>query len=72
MAIEVTPPRRGVVVIGELPIDGVHVDGNLVTARKVTRTTRDPDSQIEQVVDLGFVGEPESVDTAVIVISREG
>lgn len=41
-------------------------DGGLVTARKVERTTRDPDSQIEQVVDLGFVGEPERVDTSVI------
>lgn len=41
-------------------------DGGLVTARKVQRTTRDPDSQIEQVVDLGFVGEPSHVDTNVI------
>jgi acetylglutamate kinase len=41
-------------------------DGGLVTARKVQRTTRDPDSQIEQVVDLGFVGEPKSVDISVI------
>jgi acetylglutamate kinase len=41
-------------------------DGAMVTARKVARTTRDPDSQIEQVVDLGFVGEPESVDISVI------
>lgn len=41
-------------------------DGGLVTARKVSRTTRDPDSQIEQVVDLGFVGEPAAVDTTVI------
>lgn len=41
-------------------------DGGLVTARKVSRTTRDPDSQIEQVVDLGFVGEPQSVDSKVI------
>jgi acetylglutamate kinase len=41
-------------------------DGGLVTARKVERTTRDPDSQIEQVVDLGFVGEPKAVDTSVI------
>jgi len=41
-------------------------DGGLVTARKVTRTTRDPGSQIEQVVDLGFVGEPETIDTAII------
>ncbi|QIQ87238.1 MAG: acetylglutamate kinase [Erythrobacter sp.] len=41
-------------------------DGGLVTARKVERTTKDPESLIESVVDLGFVGEPESVDTSVI------
>ena len=41
-------------------------DGKLVTASKVTRTAKDPDSQIEQVVDLGFVGEPDAVDTTVI------
>ncbi len=41
-------------------------DGGLVTARKVQRTTRDPDSQIEQVIDLGFVGEPAKVDTTLI------
>ena len=41
-------------------------DGGLVTARKVERTTRDPESLIESVVDLGFVGEPEAVDTSVI------
>ena len=41
-------------------------DGGLVTARKLTRTARDPESAIERVVDLGFVGEPEAVDTSVI------
>jgi acetylglutamate kinase len=41
-------------------------DGNMVTARKLTRTAVDPDSQIEQVVDLGFVGEPEHVNRAVL------
>jgi len=41
-------------------------DGNMVTASKVTRTKKDPESNIEQVVDLGFVGEPETVDTTVI------
>jgi acetylglutamate kinase len=48
-------------------------DGNMVTARKVTRTTMDPDSNIEKVVDLGFVGEPESVNRAVLdqVLSAE-
>ncbi len=37
-------------------------DGNMVTASKATRTMVDPDSNIEKVVDLGFVGEPEKVD----------
>ena len=41
-------------------------DAGLVRARKVARTTRDPDSAIEQIVDLGFVGEPESVDRTII------
>jgi acetylglutamate kinase len=41
-------------------------DGNLVTASKVRRTAKDPDSNIEQAVDLGFVGEPDKVDTTLI------
>ncbi|WP_305987974.1 acetylglutamate kinase [Roseibium sp. MMSF_3544] len=41
-------------------------DGNLVTARKLNRTVVDPDSNIESVVDLGFVGEPSSVDPTVL------
>ena len=48
-------------------------DGGMVTARKVSRTTRDPDSQIEQVIDLGFVGEPERIDISVIeTVSASG
>ncbi len=35
-------------------------------SRRGHRTTRDPDGNIEQVVDLGFVGEPAMVDTSVI------
>jgi acetylglutamate kinase len=41
-------------------------DGNMVFAEKVTRTTKDPDSNIEQVIDLGFVGEPKTVNRTVI------
>ena len=41
-------------------------DGGLVTAKKVERTVRDPDSNIEKAVDLGFVGEPVHVDISVI------
>ena len=48
-------------------------DGNMVTAKKVTRTVVDPDSNIEKVVDLGFVGEPEKVDLFVLnaVLGKE-
>jgi acetylglutamate kinase len=41
-------------------------DGNMVVARKLTRTVVDPDSHIEKIIDLGFVGEPEKVDTTVL------
>lgn len=41
-------------------------DGGMVTARKVMRTIVDPDSKIEEVLDLGFVGEPETVNTSVL------
>jgi acetylglutamate kinase len=41
-------------------------DAHLVTARKVTRTARDPGSAIEREIDLGFVGEPDTVDRRII------
>jgi len=41
-------------------------DGNMVTARKISRAIADPGSHIEKVVDLGFVGEPEKVDITVL------
>lgn len=41
-------------------------DGGLVTATKVQRTTKDPESHIEQAIDLGFVGEPSHVDTKIL------
>jgi acetylglutamate kinase len=41
-------------------------DGNMVLARKLSRTVADPDSHMEKVIDLGFVGEPEKVDVSVL------
>ncbi len=41
-------------------------DSNLVTARKLTRKKKDPDSKIEEVLDLGFVGEPDIVDPHIL------
>jgi acetylglutamate kinase len=47
-------------------------DGQMVIVRKATRTQRDPDSNIERVIDLGFVGEPDKVNPAVLdMIGRE-
>ena len=53
--------RAGAIAVG---ISGK--DGGLIRARKAVRTVRDPGSNIEQVLDLGFVGEPEYIDTRVL------
>ena len=41
-------------------------DGRLITAKRLRRRKRDPDSNIERVLDLGFVGEPSEIDGAVL------
>jgi len=41
-------------------------DGGLIRARKLERRKRDSDSNIERVLDLGFVGEPTHVDSTVL------
>jgi acetylglutamate kinase len=41
-------------------------DGGLVTAEKVVKTTVDPVSRVEQEIDLGFVGEPDVIDTTIL------
>jgi len=41
-------------------------DGGLIRAKKLTRSRRDPDSNIERILDLGFVGEPEAVDAEIL------
>jgi acetylglutamate kinase len=51
---------------GEWAIGLCGKDGNMVFAEKLKRRTVDPDSNIEQVVDLGFVGEPVEVDRTLL------
>ena len=41
-------------------------DANLMRAKRLERRWRDPASNIEQIVDLGFVGEPVHVDPHII------
>jgi len=41
-------------------------DANLMRAKRLERRWRDPDSNIEQIADLGFVGAPAAVDPHII------
>lgn len=41
-------------------------DGRLINARHLRRTKRDPDSNIEKVLDLGFVGEPHHINPEIL------
>ena len=43
-------------------------DGRLIEATKLSRTKRDPGSNIERVVDLGFVGEPAKINTELLEV----
>ncbi len=47
---------------GEWAIGLCGKDGSMVTAEPVAGTAVDPDSSIERIVDLGFVGKPVRVD----------
>ena len=46
-------------------------DGDLISATKVRRTKRDPDSNIEKILDLGFVGEPKNISTHLLEVFQE-
>ncbi len=46
-------------------------DGSLINARKIRRTMKDPDSNIEKILDLGFVGEPVKINPEVLVSFEE-
>ena len=41
-------------------------DGNLIVCEKALKTKKDPDSNIERVLDLGFVGEPVEINPLVV------
>ena len=41
-------------------------DANLMVCDKAMKTTRDPDSNIEKVLDLGFVGDPADVNPRIL------
>jgi len=51
---------------GEWAIGLCGKDGNMVFAEKARKTVIDPDSNIERVLDLGFVGEPVEIDRTLL------
>ncbi|VAW22605.1 Acetylglutamate kinase [hydrothermal vent metagenome] len=53
---------------GEWAIGLSGKDGNLVFAKKARKTIADPASNIERIIDLGFVGEPDEIDRTLLDI----
>jgi acetylglutamate kinase len=52
--------------VGGMAIGVSGKDANLIQASKLRRTKRDPESNIERILDLGFVGEPRHVNPQVL------
>ena len=46
-------------------------DSRLIEATKLTKRVRSPDSHIEEVLDLGFVGQPARINTQLLDVLRE-
>ncbi len=47
-------------------------DGHLIEAKKLTRSRHDPDSNIEKLLDLGFVGEPTGINSGMLARLEQG
>ena len=43
----------------------------MILARKLQRLKKDPDSNIEKVLDLGFVGEPQLINAEILKLLNE-
>lgn len=41
-------------------------DGNLIVAKKLQRTKRDSHGNVERIIDMGFVGEPDEINPEVL------
>jgi acetylglutamate kinase len=46
-------------------------DGDLIKAKKLTRVKKDPDSNIEKILNLGFVGEPYKIDPEILSLFED-
>lgn len=46
-------------------------DGNLIRAKKLNRTKKDPESNIEKILNLGFVGQPKAIETEILEVFED-
>jgi acetylglutamate kinase len=46
-------------------------DANLIKAKKISRTKKDPDSNIEKILNLGFVGEPYKINPEILTMFED-
>jgi len=46
-------------------------DGNLIRAKRATKTKKDPNSNIEKILNLGFVGEPYLINPELLELLNE-
>jgi len=46
-------------------------DGNLIRAKRATKTKKDPNSNIEKILNLGFVGEPYHIDPEILSLFED-
>jgi acetylglutamate kinase len=46
-------------------------DADMIRARKVSKTQKDPDSNIEKILNLGFVGEPYHIDPEILAMFED-
>ena len=42
-------------------------DARLITVEKAIKSKRDPETSLEETIDLGFVGEPKTIDPKIVV-----
>ena len=52
--------------VGGMAIGLSGKDGNLIKAKKLTKTKTDPDSNIEKILNLGYVGHPEEINPDIL------
>ncbi len=46
-------------------------DCNFITAKRLSRTKKDPESNIEKILNFGFVGEPYKIDTEILSLFED-